>query len=525
LTPKESKELTRRQWLGEFGAAAAGGVAMAGVLHGCGDAPLELDAKGTGPSAQATGRPAKDDSLRPEDATLNDNNEPVADESRRTVPGPEPQLKPLRGDGSHPFHYLDTLVIVQMENRSFDHYFGSLSLVEGRNDVDGLSATMSNPDLNGLPVPVGAMNQVFDIYPDPAHDREASLLQWNGGLNDGFMKTWEPKLSVLNYEQRKHWAMNYYQRDDLPVLYELADAFTLCQRWHASLLGPTWPNRAFSHAATSDGAWANDTLIQSPTPYPALRSKRLSVATYYTSLNFLLTIPSAWDSVDAFKLADFYLDAANGTLPNVSVVEPEFFMGDDHPPADIRYGQAFLGSIYEAMRSSPQWQRSLLVVFYDEHGGFYDHVAPPTVSGESRMSEGFSQLGFRVPAVVAGPLVRRGHVLNTVLDHASVPALMSNMFEVPHVNARSELAGNIGDALDIGLITHAERPAAPELSPVSVPNAAISQVMQGPCGQQELLELATYLGKWGPRQKVERLRHAMGYLEHAEALGALRLDG
>ena len=115
-------------------------------------------------------------------------------------------------------------------------------------------------------------------------------------------------------------------------------------------------------------------------------------------------------------------------MPSITVVEPDYGLNDDHPPHDIRLGQAFIGSIYEALRQSPKWDRTLMVVFYDEHGGFYDHVAPPKAQGESRATLGFDQLGFRVPALLAGGRAMIGMKLAVMgTKHGRRPAGAANV--------------------------------------------------------------------------------------------------
>lgn len=404
-------------------------------------------------------------------------------------------LKPLRGDGTSPLHYIDNVVILQMENRSFDHYFGSLSLDEGRTDVTGLRADMANPTTaGGLSIPLEWLQDDYIISPDPGHSYEACHRQWNGGANDGFIQDWERLLSPEDYDQKIGWAMGYYKRPQLPVLYSLADNFTLCDKWFCSMLGPTWPNRKYSMGATSEGTTTNAGQLKSATPYRAMREKGLSV-NVYAAIEFFHFGLVVTDLVrpKAKKIKDFFNDCENGTLPNVSLIEPNYALNDDHPPQDIRLGQTFINSIYEALRNSPQWERSLMLVFYDEHGGFYDSVAPPKVQGEERASENFDQLGFRVPGLVIGPLVKRGHVLSETIDHSSVPSLISRIFEVPHVNKRSELAGDLSAALDIELIEHAKRVPPPPLPKIEVPHSKIRFALAQPFGQPELRDFARKL--------------------------------
>lgn len=404
--------------------------------------------------------------------------------------GSEGPLRPLRGDGSSPLHYIDNVVIVQMENRSFDHYFGSYSLDEGRTEVEGLRADMANPTTDsGVDVPIEWLASDYIIHPDPGHSHGACMDQWNAGANDGFVRDWERLLSEEEYEEKLGWAMGYYKREQLPVYYTLADHFTLCDHWFCSMLGPTWPNRFYSYAATSDGSRDNKSALTSETIFDKLQASGVSVSIYaQTILSLTLMTPFGKSHGLPKGLKKFFADAANGNLPQVSIVEPDYSLNDDHPPQDVRLGQAFVSSIYEALRTSPQWDRTLMIVFYDEHGGFYDHVAPPTVEGEER--DTFEQLGFRVPGMLIGPMVKRGHVMKNVVDHSSLPKLLSDIFGIAQINERAAKSGSFLDAFEMEYIDATKRPVVPELTEIEIPMRLIRSALSAEYGQPELLAYA-----------------------------------
>lgn len=443
-------------------------------------------------------------------------------------------LKPLRGDGTDPLHYIDNIVIVQMENRSFDHYFGSLSLDEGRTDVRGLTADLTNPMADGeRHVPIEWLSEDYIISPDPGHSYSRCVAQWNNGANDGFIRDWEEVMTAAvnggsldpdEYEKRLGWAMGYYKRQQLPTFYTLADNFTVADHWFSSMLGPTWPNRKYSHGATSDGTRVNQSMLETETPYRRLREQGGTVEVYASIplFHFGLVIKDLVAS-RAKTIVNFLRDAENGTLPNVSIVEPDFALNDDHPPQDVRLGQSFVASIYEALRKSPQWERTLMVVFYDEHGGFYDSAAPPKVEGEALAAQDFDQLGFRVPALLVGPLVKRGHVFSGVVDHSSVPALISNTFQLGHVNERSRLAGDLSKALDIELIEHAKRVDPPALPKLIVPHSKIRYALAQPFGQPELRDFAR--SKYGIELPTyaQQLQNAEDTYIQLERMGVVRI--
>lgn len=516
-------------------AVAAGGAALGGYVPGCTsgvDFPDPSDAGADARARDAALPDAGPDAALPDAAALPAdaataspdaaNPDAAQDAAAPDAAAGEPDLVPLRGDGSHPFHYIDTLIIVQMENRSFDHFFGSLSLVEGRDDVEGLRPGITNPTSDGRAVAPAPLGDVYAVSPDPGHGHGSTMDQWNDGACDGFVRDFEGRVRSAGADPAQaEWVMGYYTRRELPISYGLAEAFTLCDHWHCGMRGPTWPNRYFSHCASSGGLTANNGLCSEPTPYTALAEAGGSYRVYYTSLYFLLTITSV-PQKNAFKMDKFFADCEAGTLANVNIVEPSFLQNDDHPPADVRNGQAFIATIYEAIRRSPQWNRCLMVVFYDEHGGFHDHVNPPESQGDPRGGEAFGRFGFRIPGLVIGPLVKRGHVFHEVLDHSSVPGLISRVFDLDHVNDRSRLAGDFAGALDLSLVQGANRPPAPALAPMQLPEDALDNALYADLHQPELETWFRKMGMAHQASLPERRRLMRNYLLNAKKLGAVR---
>ncbi|MCA9707676.1 MAG: alkaline phosphatase family protein, partial [Myxococcales bacterium] len=303
---------------------------------------------------------------------------------------------------------IDHIIVVCMENRSFDHYLGARALVEGIAEVDGLTGTETNLDQNGMPVGVFQMD---NFQPeDPPHGWDASHAQWNDGANDGFVTEHFAQVG----DAVKHEVMGYHVREHLPIYYALADAYTTCDAWFCGLLGPTWPNRYYLHAASSSGTTSNVPASPGPTSIQALCNDHgISNRNYYDGL-------AAWRwaayPISGFagtaSIDQFFDKLANGGLEQVVIIDPDFLSNDDHPSHDIQLGQAFIASIYQALANSRYWERSLLIITYDEHGGFFDHVAPPTTVDDNGPE--FTQLGFRVPTLVIGPHVRAGAVDHTV---------------------------------------------------------------------------------------------------------------
>ena len=404
---------------------------------------------------------------------------------------------------------IDTIVVLMMENRSFDHYFGALQLVEGRSDVEGLSGAESNPQPEGGAVGVFKLDD-FTVE-DPPHGWDDCHAQWNGGMNDGFV--------IAHAGAHQADVMGYHVREQLPILYALSDAYALCQRWFASVMGPTWPNRFYLHGATSKGNKSNVPAFGFDSIFDLLEDAGLSHKNYYSDL--------PWCSGGYFKLGglatieSFFEDAAAGTLPNFSIIDPTFAgsgANDDHPDHDIRLGQALIASIYAALAQSTQWSRCLFVVTYDEHGGFFDHVPPPTVTDDD---PDFRQLGFRVPSLVIGPHVKKGCALSTTLEHVSVIKTVAERFGLPMLNERMAEANGLSSAISPAFLRHPQAPIA--LPTVEVSRATLERPPP-PVYQRELWEAA----ERGviPRHLDRRAQSAeitSRVLEHGARLGAVRL--
>lgn len=390
---------------------------------------------------------------------------------------------------------IDTIVICMMENRSFDHVFGSRSLLEGL-PVDGLVKGMGNPDSSGLFHPVAPV-VVPCTLPDPPHGWDTSRTQFGDGRCDGFVQAYEGRSGSFDITQ----VLQYQTREQQPVSYALADRFALCERWFSSVLSSTWPNRLYFHAATSQGIPGNDLPPEGRYTARALWDQLddagIEWASYFTDLPTLALFGRA-DWADRLNLIDdFYADAAAGTLPAVVTLDPGASSNDDHPPHHPLLGQLFIGSVVQALMDSPQWERTLFILTYDEAGGFYDHVAPGTMP-DDHADAGFGQLGFRVPALVVGPWVREGHVSDTVFDHTAAMSFIRRWFGIDEtLTARDAASADLGEVLDLDRMA-ANDPIAPfQLPTIALDEAAIEAQCADrgwPCGQPELQALAAEQG-------------------------------
>jgi phospholipase C len=417
---------------------------------------------------------------------------------------------------------INAVVVVMMENRSFDHHFGSLSLdggYPGAAIVDGLHGRESCPDLAGNDVACWRMSGGEPRY-IPTHKWDACHLAYDGGKNDGFIRA--------SIGAGVNQVMGFHDRQQLPVQYALADQFTVCDRWFSSVMGPTWPNRFYLQAATSDGHRENKSIgFGGPaTVWERLGDRCISSRNYFAA-------PAPWyaaafpakafsgnDAVTAARIEDFFRDARTGNLPEFSIIDPDFLSNDGHPAHDLALSEVFISSVYRAMAESPQWSRSLLVVTYDEHGGFFDHVAPPQTQDQR---DDFRQLGFRVPALVIGPTVWRGKVVSTPFEHVSVAATLATRYGIESLGARMDVANDLSSCIDPARVAApAPPPKAPPL--VEVTAAQLTAALAQPPSQVELAAAIDNhdvpAAMVDPRTSSERLD---GWLRHAQELEAVRV--
>jgi phospholipase C len=369
---------------------------------------------------------------------------------------------------------ITTYVFMMMENRSYDHFFGSRSMIEGK-PGNGPAMTMTNPDIHQMPISLWTpdKNQLCDI--DPPHGWDAAHAQWNNGLNDGFVQTHQ----IDHNSSTAIEPMQYLVRHDVPVSYALADQYATADRWFCSVMGPTWPNRFYWHAASSEGRMDNTLptgmLLSGPSIYHRLEAKGIEWAYYYGNI----PVVSLYQGVNIDRIhrfSDFLLDAKMGKLPPVVYIDPAFNSNDDHPPVHPINGQELIATVYTALATSPQWNNCLLVLTYDEHGGFFDHVSPPKTV-DDRAAQGFDQLGFRVPTMVIGPYVKKGYVSSMTYEHVSALRHIEKTFNLDSLNQRSAAATDLSDFLDMDRL--AKNDPAP---PIQIPMVDPTDTTQWPMG-------------------------------------------
>lgn len=334
---------------------------------------------------------------------------------------------------------LDHIVVVCMENRSFDHFFG---WVKGG---DGKQAGLSYKDNVGKAHPTHHLKDRSGCgQNDPDHSYEGGRTQFNHGKLDGFRRGTNDDL-----------ALGYYTEADLPLYGPLLKQATTFDRFFSSILAPTYPNRVYTHAAATDRL---TNVVQPfstlPTIWDRLADANVS-ATYYFSDLPLLGLWGPKYLPIASPIAKFFTDATAGLLPSYSYLDP-FFLGedqggsnDDHPHADIHRGQAFLALVCEAIVNSPNWERTALVITYDEWGGFFDHVKPPRMPDDHdtgpQGKDDHAQAGFRVPTVVLSPFARRDFVGHNVYDHSSILKMVEWRWGLKPLSKRDKAARNLAE--------------------------------------------------------------------------------
>ena len=434
------------------------------------------------------------------------------DDDRRARPDPSlPAGTDRRPEIRH-------IVLLMMENHSFDNYLGTV----GRGD--GLASPRpANPARDGREVSVHHLAETGQRPELPSQSWRASHIQYADGRNDGFVRAMEDLSGTVD----PALAMGQWDDADLPFYADLARTFPLADRWFCSCLGPTFPNRRFLMAATANGLI--DDAMASIVDYPRtglifdlLNRHRIPWVNYHhvphlrlwrhrfggrgvlrtlRSIKFAAghvlpvvdhTVRGAIQcTANLYPLGiaraighlrhieRFYLDAERGSLPAVSIVDPDFESCSEENPQDVQIGEGFAASVINAVMRGPGWPHTLLLWFYDEHGGYYDHVPPPAavepddvpprslvegrgplhrlvrrlpLGGQLKRDDTavgrYDRLGFRVPAVVVSPYARRNHVSSTVFDHTSALRLIEEKWNLPPLTRRDAAAVAPWDMLD-----------------------------------------------------------------------------
>ena len=407
------------------------------------------------------------------------------------------------------------IVLLMMENHSFDNYLGRLGRGDGLPDPPATNRTQS-----GSTVASHHFSRTEQTPEVPSQSWRSSHLQYDDGHNDGFAAA----VQDMEAGADPSIAMGYWDERDIPFYYGLARTFPLADRWFSSCLGPTFPNRRFLMAATANGLIddAIACIIDYPktgTIFDLLNRFGISWSNYHhvpparmwrkqfgarTGRIASLALGGLVPQIDTRVRGEvrctanlyplgllrtvghlrhidhFFADAKSGRLPSVSIVDPDFESCSEENPQDVRIGESFSADVINAVMQSPAWPHTLLLWFYDEHGGYYDHVPPPaapkpddvpphslvhgrgalpwlsarlglwsSMRREDDSNGSYDRYGFRVPAVMVSPRARTDFVSSTVYDHTSVLKLIEEKWNLPSLTRRDAAAVAPWEMLDL----------------------------------------------------------------------------
>ncbi len=362
-----------------------------------------------------------------------------------------------------PFEYV---VLLMMENRSFDHLLGWLP------GADGKQAGLQYPDRTG------ELHGTWDLGTDyqscsfmgPKHQWQDGVTQLDNGKGDGFLFT---QVKPGQQTPTDLWPIGYFTEDAVPILGTLAQQYTIFDKYFASLNAGTWPNRLYQHAAATDvditgiflpnGLAIPGSKIQT-TIWDRLAGAGLTGGYYSYGEPMTGVFDSKKYDAISHPVDDFFTAAKNGTLPNVSFLEPDYTeasegagtSNDDHPWGSIRSGEGYIQKVYEAVTTSPQSDKTVLVINFDEWGGFYDHIVPPTVEDDNvnpypGPHPDYHQLGFRVPCIVVSPWSPATIVTDGPYEHCSVLRMIEWRWGLEPMSLRDKTAKNLAATMDFSL--------------------------------------------------------------------------
>lgn len=329
------------------------------------------------------------------------------------------------------------IVLVMMENRSFDHFLGWMP------GTGGQQAGLVYQDKAGVPHSTHPLAPDYQGcgHPDPDHSYTGGRVEYDNGLCDGWLRA----------GQNDVYSIGYYTQPDLPFLGQAAPAWTTCSSYFAATMAETYPNRIYQHAAQTDRITNTTTISTLPTIWDRLAAAGVTGRYYFSDVPILALWGIKYIPISRPVIA-FLADCALGTLPQVSFVDPRFIdeqsgtSGDDHPHADIRNGEAFLNLIYTAVTTSPNWANTVLVINFDEWGGFFEHV-PPHMAPDNNPANALR--GFRVPCLIISPFARRTHVEPELFDHTSILKMIEWRWNLAPLTRRDAAANNLASALDL----------------------------------------------------------------------------
>jgi len=403
--------------------------------------------------------------------------------SLRKIIGDTPAALAGASRPAPPVSDIKHVVVLMQENRSFDHYFGTMPGVRGYADPSVPKSVFyqsdpDNPDKFLLPFHADSYSSSAQALPSTSHSWGPQYQSWNNGKMDGFVTAHLASDGVAG-----QYTMAYYERSDIPFHWALADAFTICDGYHCSMLGPTWPNRLYLMTGMVDPAGAHGGPVYgnhvppegySWKTYPEMLTEAgVSWRLYQENDNYGLNVLEYFDQYQAatassplyqnalrfYQPGQFEYDALHDRLPTVSWILPTSYQSE-HPDYMPAAGADYVASKVNAIAANPDvWAKTVFILIYDENDGYFDHVTPPTAPagtpGEYITVDKVSQpigLGFRVPCIIVSPWTVGGYVSHDTFDHTSVSQLLEQVTGVvnPNITAwRRRCAGDLTSALGV----------------------------------------------------------------------------
>jgi phospholipase C len=338
---------------------------------------------------------------------------------------------------------IEHVVVVTMENRSYDHFLGWLPHADGRQE------DLTFVDKNGHPHVTMRLAPDYQgcSHPDPDHSYDGGRVEFDGGACDGWLLAGDNDV----------FSIGFYKRNDLKFLGQAARDWTTCDRYFCAIMAETFPNKIYQYAAQADRLADTFELSTLPTIWDELAAAGVSAHYYFSDVPFVALWGLQYLPI-SHPFADFLADAAGGHLPAVSFVDPRFIdessgtSGDDHPHADIRNGEKFMEQVYRAVTTSPDWPSTVLVFNFDEWGGFFEHVPPPLrpIPPADQAIGNDGRLGFRVPCVVVSPFAAAA-VSHVELEHCSVLRMIEWRWNLQPLTIRDATATNLAQVLNFSL--------------------------------------------------------------------------
>jgi phospholipase C len=410
---------------------------------------------------------------------------------------PAAQLRTARR--SAPISEIKHVVVLMQENRSFDHYFGSMPGVRGFNDPSVPKSLFyqydaQNPDNYLLPFHTDTHTTSAQQLPSNSHSWGPQHDSWDNGKMDGFVTAHLAADGVAG-----QYTMAYFKREDIPFHWALADAFTILDGYHCSVLGPTWPNRLYLMTGTIDPAgvaggpiygnyvpdsgylWKSypEMLTAAGVPwkvYQEVDNYGFNVLEYFTSFQDAPVNSTLYQSAMKFyQPGQFEWDAMHDNLPTVSWLLPPSYQSE-HPDYMPAFGADYIKSKVDAIAANPDvWAKTVFIINYDENDGLFDHVAPPTAPAgtpgeyitssatDEKDAPGPIGLGFRVPSIIVSPWTVGGYVCHDTFDHTSVIRLLEQITGVVNSNISAWRRQTVGDLTSaLGLTPSRRVPRLPD---------------------------------------------------------------